>query len=233
MNDIYEMMSTLRAVRRLRPDAVPDDVIQRVLQAAAWAPTGGNQQPWRVIVVRDEARKVALADVYRPHWYRFAETYKAAFAQMPEDQRAGQERMLAACDHLADHLAEAPVILMFIADPARMAITDEGLDRVSMIGGASVYTAVQNAMLAARTEGLGCVLTTLHCFDEPKVQEALDIPPNWATAAMVPLGYPQGTGHGPISRRPPSKLAYDDSFGVAWTDVEAGAEVEPDSEGTS
>lgn len=229
MADIYEMMSTLRAVRRLRPDAVPEAVIQRVLQAAAWAPTGGNQQPWRVIVVRDETRKAKLAQVYRPHWYRFAENYKAAFAQMADDQRAAQERMLAACDHLADHLAEVPVILMFIADPARMAITDEGLDRVSMIGGASVYTAVQNAMLAARTEGLGCVLTTLHCFDERAVQEALDIPPNWATVAMVPLGYPQGTGHGPISRRPPSKLAYDDSFNVAWTDVP----LEANDEGSS
>ncbi len=221
MADIYEMMSTQRAVRRLRVDAVPDAVIQRVLQAAAWAPTGGNQQPWRVIVVRDEARKAALARLYRPHWYRFAENYKAAFAQMSDDQRAAQERMLAACDHLADHLAEAPVILVFIADPARMAITDEGLDRVSMIGGASVYTAVQNAMLAARTEGLGCVLTTLHCFEEAAVQEALDMPPNWATCAMVPLGYPQGTGYGPISRRPPSKLAYADSFNTPWADVPA------------
>ena len=66
MNDIYEMMSTLRAVRKLRPDPIPDDVIEQVLQAAAWAPTGGNMQPWRVIVVRSEERKQALADVYRP-----------------------------------------------------------------------------------------------------------------------------------------------------------------------
>ena len=69
MNDIYEMMSTLRAVRRLRPDPIPDDVLHRVLQAAAWAPTGGNMQPWRVVVVRSDAQKQALADVYRPAWY--------------------------------------------------------------------------------------------------------------------------------------------------------------------
>ena len=68
MNDIYQMMSTLRAVRRLRSDPIPDDVLDRVLQAAAWAPTGGNMQPWRVVVVRSAERKQALADVYRPAW---------------------------------------------------------------------------------------------------------------------------------------------------------------------
>jgi nitroreductase len=85
-----------------------------------------------------------------------------------------------------------------------------------MVGGGSVYTAVQNAMLACRAEGLGCTLTTLHCIREPDVQEALDIPENWATLAMVPIGYPIGAGHGPISRQPPSALAYDDAFGEAW-----------------
>ena len=88
MNDIYEMMSTLRAVRKLRPDPIPDDVIEQVLQAAAWAPTGGNMQPWRVIVVRSEERKQALADVYRPAWYRYAKGYDARIEQLPEDEAA-------------------------------------------------------------------------------------------------------------------------------------------------
>ena len=77
MNDIYQMMSTLRAVRRLRPDPIPDEVLERVLQAAAWAPTGGNMQPWRVVVVRSDKRKQALADVYGPAWYRYAKGYDA------------------------------------------------------------------------------------------------------------------------------------------------------------
>ena len=87
----------------------------------------------------------------------------------------------------------------------------------SMVGGGSVYTAVQNAMLAARTEGLGCVLTTLHCLAEEEVKAALEIPDDWATLAMVPLGYPVGTGHGSITRQPPAVLAYDDAFGIAWS----------------
>ena len=216
MNDIYEMMSTLRAVRRLRPDPIPDDVLRRVLQAAAWAPTGGNMQPWRVVVVRSDEQKQALADVYRPAWYRYAKGYDARNDQLPPEEASKGRRNRVAGDYLADHLHEAPVILMFVADPKMMAITDAKLDRISMVGGGSVYTSVQNAMLAARTEGLGCVLTTLHCLAEDEVKSALQIPEDWATLAMVPLGYPVGKGHGPISRKSTETLAFDDVFGVAW-----------------
>lgn len=216
MNHIYEMMSTLRAVRRLRPDPIPDDVMDRVLQAAAWAPTGGNMQPWRVIVVTSSERKQALADIYKPAWYRYAKGYDKRIEQLPEDEAEKARRNRIAGDYLADHLHEAPTILMFVADPQMMAITDAKLDRVSMVGGGSVYTAVQNAMLAARTEGLGCVLTTLHCLAEEEVKEALQIPEGWATLAMVPLGYPIGAGHGTITRQPIQALAFDDAFGVAW-----------------
>ena len=228
MNDIYEMMSTLRAVRRLRTDPIPDDVLERVLQAACWAPTGGNVQPWRIYVISAatmprfldflEQRQMEAPgyDIYRPEWYSYVEGFKQRVAAMPEDQQPVWERTMVAGNYLADHLQDAPVILMFIADPRNMAITDARLDRISMVGGGSVYTAVQNAMLAARTEGLGCTLTTLHCLREDEVKEALGVPEKWATLAMVPLGYPIGTGHGPITRQPPSALAFDDEFGVAW-----------------
>ena len=85
-----------------------------------------------------------------------------------------------------------------------------------MVGGGSVYTAVQNAMLACVAEGLGCTLTTLHCLREPEVKGALGIPDEWATLALIPIGYPVGKGHGPITRQPPARLAFDDAFGVAW-----------------
>lgn len=214
--DIYEAMSTLRAVRRLRTDPVPDDVLERVLQASCWAPTGGNQQPWRVVVVRSAERKQALQDIYRPEWYNYAKGFGARLEGLPDEAKAKWERTLAAGDHLADHLAEAPVILMFIGNPKMMAITDAKLDRISMVGGGSVYTAVQNAMLACRVEGLGCTLTTLHCIRESEVKAALDIPDPWATLAMIPIGYPVGKGHGPITRQPPSVLAFDDAFGEVW-----------------
>ena len=216
MTELYEAMSTLRAVRRLRQDPIPRDVLERVLQAACWAPTGGNQQPWRVIVVDDPARKQQLADIYRPEWQRYAEGFAARLAAMPAEDRPRWERIVAAGDHLADHLAEAPVILLFCADFRAMAVTDAKLDRISLVGGGSVYPPVQNAMLACVAEGLGCTLTTLHCLREDEVKTALEIPDPWATAAMVPIGYPAGKGHGPITRRPPAEMAFHNTFGTAW-----------------
>lgn len=216
-HDLYEVMSSLRAVRRLKTDPIPDDVLQRVLQAACWAPTGGNQQPWKVIVVRQPEIKQQLADIYRPEWQRYAVGYKKAAENLGPDQQAKMGRTLAAGDHLADHMAEAPVILMFCADFKRMAVTDAKLDRISLVGGGSVYPPVQNLMLACVAEGLGCTLTTLHCLREPEIKAVLGIPDDWATAAMVPIGYPVLKGHGPISRRGPEDLAYADTFGTPWT----------------
>lgn len=217
MVDLYDAMSTQRAVRRLRPDPIPDDVLDRVLQAACWAPTGGNAQPWRVVVVTDPDAKAGLQAIYRPEWERYSAGFLDRLAGLPEEQLAKWRRVAAAGDHLADHLDEAPAILVFCANPAMMAITDAGLDRVSMVGGGSVYPAVQNAMLACVAEGLGCTLTTLHCLREPEVASLLDVPEGWATVAMVPIGYPIGGGHGPITRQPPARLAYRDRFGAEWT----------------
>jgi nitroreductase len=217
MTDLYEAMSTLRAVRKLRNDPIPDDVLERVLQAACWAPTGGNQQPWRVVVVTDPEKKRGLQAIYRPEWQQYSAGFMAHMTSLPADRLAEWERVSAAGDHLADHLHEAPVILMFCANPRFMAITDAGLDRVSMVGGGSVYPAVQNAMLACVAEGLGCTLTTLHCLREAEVKALLEIPEKWATVGMVPIGYPIGRGHGPITRQPPSELAFRDTFGTPWT----------------
>ena len=211
---LYEAMSTLRAVRRLKPDPIPDDVLKRVLQAACWAPTGGNQQPWKVVVVRSPERKQALADIYGPEWAKYVGAYTERLAALDGEALAKRQRMMAAGDHLADHLAEAPVILLFCADFRAMAVTDAKLDRISLVGGGSVYPPVQNAMLACVAEGLGCTLTTLHCFREPEVKAALDIPEEWATAAMIPIGYPVLKGHGPITRRGVEEMAFDDVFGA-------------------
>ncbi|MEQ9164153.1 MAG: nitroreductase family protein, partial [Ilumatobacter fluminis] len=205
--DLYEAMSTLRAVRKLKPDPIPSEVLERVLQAACWAPTGGNQQPWKVIVVTDPARKAGLQEIYRPEWQRYVAGFMKRLEGQPDEVVDPWRRVAAAGDHLADHLHEAPAILVFCANPAAMAITDAKLDRVSIVGGGSVYPAVQNAMLACVAEGLGCTLTTLHCLREDEVKALLDIPDSWGTAALVPIGYPVGRGHGPITRKGPGDMA--------------------------
>ena len=86
--DLYEAMSTLRAVRRLRPDPIPDEVLHRVLQAATWAPSGGNVQPWRVVVVRDAKKRAALGDLYRPEWAKYSEGVRRNMQGLEGDARA-------------------------------------------------------------------------------------------------------------------------------------------------
>ncbi len=210
--ELYDAMSTLRAVRRLRPDPIPEEVLDRVLTAATWAPTGGNVQPWRIITVRDAAKKQALEDLYRPRWQAYVPGYRERTASMPPQQQAKSERTLAAGDYLSEHMHEAPVIAVFCYNPYIMAITDEDQPRPSVVGGGSVYPSVQNLLLACRNEGLGCVLTTLLCMDEPGVKALLEMPDDWYTCAHVPIGYPVGGGHGHIARRPKEKMIFEDRW---------------------
>ena len=212
---LYGAMSTLRAVRRLKPDPIPDDVLQRILQAAAWAPSGGNVQPWRIVAVRDEAKRRAVGDLYRPQWATYGANARKGLDALAGEARAKRERMLDACDHLGEHMGEAPVLLVFCFNPDHMAITDADLPRPSVVGGGSVYPALQNAMLACVEEGVGCTLTTLLCYAEADMKAVLEIPEDWYTCAVMPIGYPVLGGHGPISRRPVPKLCFEDTFGNA------------------
>jgi nitroreductase len=136
-------------------------------------------------------------------------------AGMPEEAAAESRKMLDAGDYLADHFAATPAVLVFCFNPRDMAITDAKLDRISVVGGGSVYPAVQNLLLACRAEGLGCTLTTLLCECESEVQALLGIPEGWGTACAIPIGYPQRSGHGPIRRRPVAKMVYGDHWGEA------------------
>jgi len=214
---VYEAMRTLRAVRRLKPDPIPAEVLHRVLEAATWAPTGGNRQPWRIIAVKDREKKARLGVLYRRVWAGFAKMYRKRLEALPEAARQKMEKMMNAGEYLAEHFGEAPVICIFCFNPQDMAITDAKLDRVSVVGGGSVYTAVENLLLACRAEGLGCVLTTLLCECEPEVRDLLNIPQPWGTAAAIPIGYPMLRGHGPITRRSVEELTFTDTWGQAFT----------------
>jgi len=213
---LYEAMSTLRAVRRLRPGPIGAGVLHRVLEAATWAPTGGNVQPWRVIVVKDTAKRAALGKLYAERWAHYSAGHRRMIADAPAEAKAAAEKMLSAGDYLAAHFGAAPVTAVFCFNPVHMAITDAKLGRVSVVGGASIYTAVENFLLACRAEGLGCTLTTLLCEVEAEVRELLAIPEPWGTACAVPIGWPLLRGHGPISRRPVEKLAFLDGWGTKY-----------------
>jgi len=214
--DLFDAASTTRSVRRLRPDPIPQDTLKRVFTAATWAPSGANQQPWRILAVDDPDTKAGLATLYAGEWADYANASRERIVGLPDDMKAGLERNLAAGDFLATNLAETPVIALFCFNPEQLHVTDLELDRPSVVGGASLYPAVQNLLLACRAEGLGCVLTTLLCAREEEVRDLLSIPEPWGIHAMVPIGWPVGGGHGPLSRRPVEEAVYRNHFGQEW-----------------
>jgi nitroreductase len=209
---LLEGIRTTRAVRRLRSEPVPAALIRTVCEAGTFAPSGGNRQPWRFLVVRDADTKRRLADLYRPLWETFSQAYVAQLSGLPAEKRKSHDGMLSAANHLAAHFHEAPIILVVCVHMPELAITDLGLDRPPIVGGASIYPAVQNLNLACRAVGLGSALTTLLCREEPAVRSLLGIPDGWATAAHIAIGFPAGKGHGPLTRKPVERVAYLDRW---------------------
>jgi len=203
--DFRAVLETTGTCRFFRPDPIPGDVLRRVLDGTRWAPTGGNRQGVRFVVVREAAKRRALRDLYLPLWEQYAGRAQARpGAPLP--------RLLANADHMARHLDEVPVLVVVCAQLADLMATDRHLDRLTIVGGASVYPSVQNLLLAARAEGLGTALTTLLCAVEPQVKALLGIPDGIATAALVPMGYPAKPFPKRLARRPLDEIA----FGDAW-----------------
>ena len=205
---LQEVLETTGTCRFYRPDSVPDDMLRRVLDAARYAPSGGNRQPVRLIVVRDAAKKRQLQEWYLPIW-------KGYVARLAPQGIAASPRatLLARADHFAEHLAEIPVLIVVCVSLADVLPTDSQLGRLSIVGGASVYPAVQNLLLKAREEGLGTALTTLLCMVEPQVKELLRIPDGVATAAMLTLGYPAKGFPKRLQRRPLAEVAFAEEYG--------------------
>jgi nitroreductase len=167
----------------------------RILEAAGRAPSGGNAQPVRWVVVRDRELRRRLGEIYRREAHQTLQAYEE-----PARTDAGVARMLRSALHLADHLGEVPVLLVPCA-PAHL-VRVEG----------AVYPAIQNLMLAARALGLGTTLTSMHRQDEPAVKELLGIPEDVQTFALIPLGYPLGRW-GEARRLPVREIVYWDGWG--------------------
>jgi nitroreductase len=205
--DLRDVMETTGTCRFFRPDPIPDDVLRRVLDGARWAPTGGNRQGVRFLVVRDAAKRRQLRDLYLPLWEQYASRATARpGAPLP--------RLLANADHMARHLDEVPALVVVCAELADLLATDRHLGRLSIVGGASVYPSVQNLLLAARAEGLGTALTTLLCAVEPQVKALLAIPDGVATAALIPMGYPAKAFPKRLARRPLEDSCFADAWGA-------------------
>jgi len=205
--DFFEVVTTQRAMRRLKPDPIPDAALRRIMDAAICAPSGGNRQGWSFLVIRDSARRARLGELYREAWGELMKLpYYAGASKEPPDSPVG--RMLASARHLGEHLGQAPVLIL-----ACIAL-DPGV-KPTVTTGASIYPAAQNIMLAARALGIGSCLTTIHKFRDAQVKELLGIPADVETAALIPLGYPLGT-FGRPPRRPLGEVAFADRWGEAF-----------------
>ena len=204
--ELYAAMTTTPTTRFYRPDPVPSEVLHRILDAARHAPSGGNRQGWRVVVVTDAALRRKLRDLYLPPWREYVERLVA---------RAGgrRSRSLERSDEFAEHLHDVPVHLVVCVDVGALTITDDELGRPSIVGGASIYPFVQNILLGCRNEGLGAAITTMLCRREPEVKDLLAIPPEYAMACLLAVGHAdEDRRPSKISRRDVSEIAFRDTF---------------------
>lgn len=206
--DLYEALYTTRAMRRVKPDSVPDDVVAQMVDAAVRSPSGGNMQNWRFVTVAERATIAGLGVLYRESWAELNRTVYAGAWERAE--AAGDEQMLRilrSSQWLAENFDQVPLVVLAYHrnDPS----------------GASIYPAVWSLMLAARGRGVGTALTTiLGAFREKEVAALLGVPleKGWSNAAAVTCGYPLGRWG--LAKRPAAhRVAYADRWGAepAWT----------------
>jgi nitroreductase len=191
---LLEGIMTTRAMRRYTDEPVTDEQVWTCLRAAVQAPSGGNIQPYQFLVVTDPDVKARLGEVYLRAWDRYGTATDAAVADTfgSDEARRAWERNVAASDHLARHLGEAPVLVLVLMPDIEMTVTDaEGVMDVGPTY-ASVYPAVQNFVLAARAQGLGTVLTTVYRIYEDEVRAICGVPDRYQVVALLPLGHPRG-----------------------------------------
>ena len=209
---LFEIIHTTRSMRRLKPDPVPDALIRRVLEAGTAAPSGGNMQRWRFLVVTDPRVKQAVAAYYRRAWNEYVGPSYRSGTPAPGSDPARFARMLDAAQHLADHIHEAPVWILSCLEGV-------GVHGVPTYwSGSSIYPAVQNMLLAARALGLGATLTTLFLRYEEEVAAALGLPDGVKCYALLPIGWPVGR-FGPVRRIPLSEVVYRDRWGQPDTAI--------------
>jgi len=209
-NDVFEIMRTTRAMRRLKPDPVPDELIRKILEAGICAANGGNTQRWRFLVIKDTAIKKGVQVVYKRAFDEIIGPRYASAEPPPGVTRDRYRRQHAAVEYLTDHYHEAPVWIV--------ACIDHGKDKPNRSSGASIYPAVQNMLLAARALGLGSTLTTRHLFFEEDSEKALGLPPGVHSYAILPIGWPMGN-FGPVGRGNLADFVYQDRWGEAYPGV--------------
>ncbi len=205
--DVYEALYTTRAMRRVKPDPIPIEVQKKILDAAIRAPSGGNTQNWRFMLVDDKAMMGKLGPIYRDCLGKLWETIYKARAEAAEANPDDPEsiefvRIRKSAQHLADHFEEYPLLLFSFVqfDPS----------------GGSIFPSTWSAMLAARAEGVGASLTSVMIFRAAEVLEILGVPTEegWIMSSCVTFGYPTGKW-GVAQRRPVHEVSFRNGWGNA------------------
>ena len=213
---LLDGLMTNRAMRRYSDEPVADEDIWTCLQASVQAPSGGNIQPYQFVVVQDPELRAGLAGIYRRGWARYEPAI--APAEFPNDSaRDAWERNNRATVHLAQNLEHVPVIVLLLMPTIDMTVHDEEGPMPVGPTHASVYPAIQNFMLAARSLGLGTAMTTLHRIYEDDVRSLLGIPGRYEVLALLPLGHPTGKWGVAPRYRGPERITSWDAFGEKRT----------------
>jgi nitroreductase len=216
--DLFEAMRCAPTTRRFKSDPVSAEMLVRVLDNARFAPSGGNRQGWRVVVVQGHERRAALRDLYLPGWRAYMEsTGGAAVLADPEAFDPAIVRRVQGANEYAERLDEVPVHLVVGVRLPDLAVTDAGLPRQSIVGGASVYPFVQNLLLGLRAEGLGAALTTLLVPAEAQVKRLLEIPEEIALAAHIGVGYRAHPWPSRLARNPVGEFAFAERYGEPFS----------------
>ncbi|MFK0215405.1 MULTISPECIES: nitroreductase family protein [unclassified Streptomyces] len=222
---LFDTMSTMRAMRRLKPEPLPEALVERLVQAAVWGPSGGNMQRFEYVVVTDRDVMARLA----PLWERCVDAYLATTGALaPEGMdEAAYGRMVAAIEYQRDHFADTPALVIPCYQFPAPRVTEEGYvasaqalgpvatqrmmetqERfMALAEGSCVYPGVQNLLLAARGLGLAANITIWHLMLEEEWKQALGIPEDMRTFAAIPVGRPMGN-FGPVRRRPVSEVVH-------------------------
>ena len=217
----FDLVGNVRAMRRLRPDPIPDELLFKVLNAGVQAPSGMNTQPWSFLVLREDDDK---------QW--FAERYKAAIesrfggAVAPKDGDAsGLARQLLALRYQMDHMHEFPILLI-VCGLRDWPFKVPQAERVGLAppNFGAVYPCVQNILLACRAVGLGAALTTMHQVFEDELMQRFEIPTEYGVVVTMPIGYPMGR-FGSVRRKPAEEVTYFDRWGTLKAD-ETGDDID-------
>lgn len=194
--ELSDALRTTGAVREFTDEPVEDRTVYEILEAARFAPSGGNRQGWRAILVKDPQVRLGLRDLYLNGWDEYLALGRAGLVPFaPISDREAEREALREAGSLprgdfAERLHEVPVMIVVLADLRLLAATDRDLDRYTLVGGASIYPFVWSVLLAAHEQGLAGVQTTMLTRSEPRARELLGVPDEYAVAAVVVLGHP-------------------------------------------